>query len=824
MTAPIFTDVQVIAQLNSGYRWSGSTITYAFPTTYAGMYYSTENQGFIAATPTQQALFKIALQSWDDLISPNFQEVASGSSGSTYSTSNIDIAYSTVGVSYAHAYYPTVGSAWFNAAYASGINNLVSPSIDDYGYQVFIHEFGHSLGLNHMGDYNGSGDWTPSSYQDTEVYSVMSYFGPNGPLYSTEVASADWTGSDGQVYFPQTPMLNDVMAIQQIYGASTTTRIDDTVYGFSCNITSNMAGVFDFTTNLHPILTIFDSGGIDTLNLSGWSTASQIYLQAGAFSSANSMTNNLCIARSVVIENAVGGSGNDGLTGNAVGNLLDGGAGNDVISGLEGGDTLIGGGGNDQCFGGAGTDTAILPDFLASYAISYDSLTGLLTVSGASSGSDTFSEVEYFQFSDGLRSLEQLLGADLAAPTLNSTNPTDNATGVAVNTNLVFTFNEAVQAGSGNIYIYNSDDTVARSIAVNDTTQINIVGNTVTINPSVDLANGSSFYIRLDSGVITDFVGNNFDGINDSSSLNFSTISASNLTLTGTSGANTLTGGAGNDTLNGLAGNDTLNGLAGNDILNGGAGTDSMNGGDGSDIYLISQATEHPVAEIADSGSSGTDEVRFTSTAKGAATLTLYAGDTGIEQIVIGTGTGTMAVTTSTRTLNVNATSVNNGLSIIGNAGSNSMTGTAFADILNGGAGADILISGAGADILIGSNGKDILTGGAGADYFVFNFAANTANNKDTLTDFLSGTDTLQFSKAIFTTLGSIGNLAAVEFRSGAGVTSGGNADDHIVYNTTTGVLYYDADGSGAGAAVQVALLGTTTHPALAYTDIQIIA
>lgn len=807
MTATVFTDAQVIAQLNSGYKWSGSTITYSFPTSALGAYYTNENTGFIAATPEQQALFKIALQSWDDLISPNFQEVASGYTGSNYSTSNIDIAYTTSMSDYAHAYYPTVGSAWFNANYdsGSGINNLVSPSIGDYGYQVFLHEFGHTLGLNHMGNYNGSGNWTPSSYQDTEVYSVMSYFGPNGPLYSAEVASADWTGSDGQVYFPQTPMLNDVMAIQEIYGASTTTRIDDTVYGFSCNITSNMAGVFDFTTNLHPILTIFDSGGIDTLNLSGWSTASQIYLQAGAFSSANSMTNNLCIARGIVIENAVGGSGNDGLTGNAVGNLLDGGAGNDVISGLEGGDTLIGGGGNDQCFGGAGIDTAILPDLLASYAISYDSLTGLLTVSGASSGVDTFSEVEYFQFSDSLRSLEQLLGADLIAPTLNSTNPADNATGVAANTDLVFTFSEGVKAGSGNIYIYNSDGTVARNIAVNDTTQVNIVGNTVTINPSVDLASGSSFYIMLASGVITDLAGNNFSGINNNSTLNFSTINASNLTLTGTTGADTLTGGAGNDTLTGLAGNDTLNGLAGNDILNGGAGNDSMNGGDGSDIYLIGRATEHPAAEIADSGISGTDEVRFTSTIKGT-TLTLYTGDTGIEQIVIGTGTGTTAVTTGTKALNVNAALVNNGLSIIGNAGGNSMTGTAFADTL------------------IGGNGNDVLTGGAGADYFVFNFAANAASNRDTLTDFLTGADKVQFSKAVFTALGSIGNLTAAEFRSGAGVTGGQDADDHIVYNTTTGVLYYDADGSGAGAAVQVALLGTTTHPALAYTDIQIIA
>lgn len=64
-------------------------------------------------------------------------------------------------------------------------------------------------------------------------------------------------------------MLNDVMAIQAISGASTTTRTGDTVYGFSCNITGTLASLYDFSVNKSPILTIFDSGGTDTLNFSG---------------------------------------------------------------------------------------------------------------------------------------------------------------------------------------------------------------------------------------------------------------------------------------------------------------------------------------------------------------------------------------------------------------------------------------------------------------------------------------------------------------------------------------------------------------------------
>ena len=79
-------------------------------------------------------------------------------------------------------------------------------------------------------------------------------------------------------------------------------------------------------------------------------------------------------------------------------------------------------------------------------------------------------------------------------------------------------------------------------------------------------------------------------------------------------------------------------------------------------------------------------------------------------------------------------------------------------------------------------------------------------------------------SKATFTAIsGAVGGLSANQFWSGPGVVAGHDADDRIIYNTTTGALYYDADGSGSGTAVQIALLGVT-HPALVYTDIQMSA
>ena len=93
------------------------------------------------------------------------------------------------------------------------------------------------------------------------------------------------------------------------------------------------------------------------------------------------------------------------------------------------------------------------------------------------------------------------------------------------------------------------------------------------------------------------------------------------------------------------------------------------------------------------------------------------------------------------------------------------------------------------------------------------------------ITDFISGTDKLQFSKSIFKGLGTkAGNLTTDQFWSGDGQTTAQDGTDRIIYDSTSGALYYDADGSGSvSSPVQVALIGTSSHSALAYTDIAII-
>jgi len=110
---------------------------------------------------------------------------------------------------------------------------------------------------------------------------------------------------------------------------------------------------------------------------------------------------------------------------------------------------------------------------------------------------------------------------DTTAPLLTSSTPSDDATNVAVNSNIVLTFNEAVKAGSGNIEIHKADGSLISAISVLDINQVSFSGNTVTINPSSDLAYGTGYYIEVAAGAIRDLAGNNYPGLTNCTALNF---------------------------------------------------------------------------------------------------------------------------------------------------------------------------------------------------------------------------------------------------------------------------------------------------------------
>lgn len=153
---------------------------------------------------------------------------------------------------------------------------------------------------------------------------------------------------------------------------------------------------------------------------------------------------------------------------------------------------------------------------------------------------------------------------------------------------------------------------------------------------------------------------------------------------------------------------------------------------------------------------------------------------------------------------------------LIGGGGLDSLTGGLGADSLDGGIGNDRLFGGAGNDRLIGGAGADSLTGGADADVFVL----NQLKGVDHITDFTSGSDRISLSKATYVALGAKGALDPATFYAAAGATKGHLETDRVIYNTSTGALYYDADGSGAGKAVQIAVLDS--HPAMVYSDVLI--
>jgi Ca2+-binding RTX toxin-like protein len=348
--------------------------------------------------------------------------------------------------------------------------------------------------------------------------------------------------------------------------------------------------------------------------------------------------------------------------------------------------------------------------------------------------------------------------------------------------------------------------------------------DSISGNDGDDMIDGGPANDNLNGGTNTAFG----DTVTYASATAAVTVSLATAAAQNTSGGGTdtlsnfenLTGSAFNDRLTGSATANRMEGGAGNDTLTGGAGTDTLDGGAGSDIYLVTVLGDKTAAEISDTGTSGVDELRFTGAAN--STLTLFSGDIGLERVAIGTGTGATAVTTATTALNVDATAGANGLTIVGNAGANRLTGTAFADRIEGGTGNDALLGGVGSDTLVGGAGNDTLTGGEGADAFLFNFAPNATSNRDRIADFDTTQDLIWLSRAVMTGLGTtLGTLTEAAFRSGAGITTAGDATDRIIYNSTNGALYYDSDGTGRAAAIQLGDLSGL--PTLTFDDFLIV-
>lgn len=206
------------------------------------------------------------------------------------------------------------GDVWF----VSNDKDMSVPKAQpgDAGRHTLIHELGHAMGLTHPGNYNGILDRSKiDSHEDSQSHSVMSYRGERT------------TYANHGGFRASAPQLDDIYAYQSKYGVNHQTRKDDTTYGFNSNTGRDFLSVN--TKHDKMVAAIWDGGGNDTLDFSGYSQDQKISLEEGTFSDVGGLKGNVSIAYGATIENAKGGTGNDWLVGNAANNELRGGDGND---------------------------------------------------------------------------------------------------------------------------------------------------------------------------------------------------------------------------------------------------------------------------------------------------------------------------------------------------------------------------------------------------------------------------------------------------------------------------------------------------------------
>ncbi len=448
------------------------------------------------------------------------------------------------------------------------------------------------------------------------------------------------------------------------------------------------------------------------------------------------------------VENVVGGTGNDVLTGNAIANRLDGGLGGNSLNGAGGSDLLIGGDGADALSGGLAGDN----------------------VQGGN-GADTLS----WNWGDG-------------ADTLNG--GADSDTLAAFGSGL----DNLLRASWNGAAITNLFDNVLLGIeAIN-----------------VDMAAGTDWLIYTASAAVNvDLGAGTASGFASITSVENAIGGSGGDTLTGNAGNNRLDGGLGGDTLSGAAGIDILLGGDGADALAGGLGNNSVQGGAGNDTLTWAWGDGRDTLN----GGADSDTLNATGSAaenivratwNGAAITGLFDNALiSIEAINLDMAGGTdwlIYNSSAGVSVNLNAAtatgfaSIANIENVIGGTGGDALTGNAANNRLDGFSGDDTLDGGLGADTLIGA---------AGNDSFVFSTALG-AGNVDAISGFSVADDVIRLDPAIFTAIAA-GSLDADAFRIGAVAA---DAEDRILYNNGSGALLYDADGTGAAAAVHFATLG----------------
>ena len=369
----------VVGDILAGSKWGtgiggAATLTYSFsgaPSNYA---YSFDTTGVdiapAAFNAAQQRDAVAAMQMAARFANVTFAPAAdtSASAGDIRWAASGDASYFGSTNASAFAYYPASdargGDVWIDGA----LNYFATTSPGTFGFEDFLHELGHALGLSHPA--------AQGATTDQLKYTVMSYrdFAGDHVTYLAQ-------------YYPTTYMLDDVAALQYLYGANMATNAGNTTYSWD-----PAKPVYE---------TIWDGGGFDTIDASNQQSGVTIDLHPGAFSqigpafwngqydSANNpdmaqqVRDCLAIAYNCTIEGATGSAFADTLVGNDAANVLDGGAGCDTLA------------------GGGGIDTAKFDAPFASYALATSGADTIVTsLAHANDSDDVHADVERLAFSD----------------------------------------------------------------------------------------------------------------------------------------------------------------------------------------------------------------------------------------------------------------------------------------------------------------------------------------------------------------------------------------------------------------------------------------
>lgn len=402
---------RVVLSLNSDTKWPTTTLTYGFNSSIPAEYYgvrlsaSAEYGNLTTGWQTpSSSLRNSAEQIMNDL------NLLTGLQITRVNHNQADIRVNMIPTdnnTAAFAYYPGTGLG--GDIFVDTNIRIDTLAVGQYGYFTVAHELGHALGLKHPFE-DGI---TLATNDDHHIHSIMSYtdFRPYVPVFSH---SGNSVSVNYNSIYPSGFMVYDLAALQAMYGVNSQANSQDNTYRFTTD----------------PVYTtLWDAGGIDTLDLTATTHSNTVRLTSGSYSDMNqrdlatqmnegvayltqlgspnqaSFVQNaltryadqlytgekaLGIAYGTVIENALGGSANDTFYDNAVDNWLSGGAGNDRF--------YLGSGGFDKIEGGDGWDEVILPVAYAQVQMQQQgSQKGLLV---AENFAATLIGIESIRFSD----------------------------------------------------------------------------------------------------------------------------------------------------------------------------------------------------------------------------------------------------------------------------------------------------------------------------------------------------------------------------------------------------------------------------------------